>query len=583
MPAGVSRLIAALAMVVASVIVATAVTTAMMTAAMAQALIPPSVQPGREQQRFTEPPPALSQPRGAIISLPSTVAPKGAEHVKLRVKGVSITGVTVYKAEALSPLYADMIGKEVTLAAIYDLAQRITTKYGNDGYVISRAIVPPQQLNPAGATVEIKVIEGYVDAVEWPKGLGTYRDFFSYYTARITAERPANIHTIERYLLLAGDLPGFKFKNSLKPSATHPGAATLIVEIVLFSPLDANGRIDNRGPAGQGPPEMLGSVTINNLLHQHDAATLTYAGPFDTQELKYVYGQYSQVLLPEGLTWFVDASDGWGHPGTPELEALDYRTKSTVFETGLTYPIVRTRERNLSVTGLWFMSHNEGVILDMPTLPPSTLDRLRGGRLKVNADWADPWSGLDQVNVIVSQGLHGANSTDNGQPLASRLNGRVDFSKVEVTATRLQPLPANFSLLLSGYGQLAGTPLLNPELCGYGGRVFGRAYDPSELVADECAEALEELRFDVPLGRFAPAQFAGPLHQVQLYGFADQGTLHNLAPDVLTPHNVNAASAGGGLRLGWLDRFTVDVSADKAVEGPRNDWRYFVVFTAKNR
>jgi hemolysin activation/secretion protein len=569
MPTG--RLIAALALLVVA------------TAAVAQPVVPPSVSPGREQQRFTEPTPALSQPGGATISLPSTVAPKGAERIMVKVHGIHITGVTIYKPEDLAPLYADMIGHEVSLAAVYDLAQRITTKYGNDGYVISRAIVPPQQLNPGGATIEIQVIEGYVDKVEWPHELDKFRDFFSYYTARIIAQRPANIHTIERYLLLAGDLPGFKFKNSLKPSATNQGAATLIVEIVAFNPLDANARVDNRGPKGQGPLEFLGSVTVNNLLRMHDAATVTYAGPFKTEELKYIYGQYSQVLMAEGLVWFFDGSSGWGRPGTPELQLLDYHTKSTVFETGLTLPIIRTRERNFSVTALGFVSHNEGVILDMPQLPPSTLDRLRGGRLKANADWADPWSGINQINVTLSQGLHVFDSTDNGQPLASRLNGRVDFSKLEATLTRLQPLPANFSVLLAGYGQLAGTPLLNPELCGYGGRVFGRAFDPSQLVADECVEGLGELRFDVPFGSALPPAMAKPLTQMQLYGFADKGWLHNLAPDVLTPRSFNAASAGGGLRLGWLDMISADFSADKAVEGPRNDWRFFFVLSAKTK
>ena len=214
---------------------------------------------------------------------------------------------------------------------------------------------------------------------------------------------------------------------------------------------------------------------------------------------------------------------------------------------------------------------------------PSTLDRLRGFRLKTNADWADPLMGIDQVNVTVSQGLQSVGSTDNVQPLASRLNGRVDFSKLEATLTRVQQLPANFSILGAAYGQLAGTPLLNPELCGYGGRVFGRAYDPSELVADECVETLGELRLDLPVASLMPSFLAKPLTQVQLYGFSDWGSLHNLAPDVLTPRNVNAASAGGGLRLGWFDLFTADLSADKAVEGPRNDWRFFFVLSAKNR
>jgi len=58
--------------------------------------------------------------------------------------------------------------------------------------VLSRAIVPPQEFNPKGATVRIQVIEGWVNKVEWPKKLSRYRDFFSDYATRITTERPAN-------------------------------------------------------------------------------------------------------------------------------------------------------------------------------------------------------------------------------------------------------------------------------------------------------------------------------------------------------------------------------------------------------
>ena len=514
MRSAVCRATAALALVVVT------------TAAMAQPVVPSSVQPGREQQRFNEPPPPQAQPGGQAISLPSTVAPKGADQMFVLVRDVHIDGATVYKQDEFAPLSADLIGHRVTLQAIYDLAQKITTKYGNDGYVISRAIVPPQQLDPGGATVHIKVIEGYVDKVEWPHAVDKYRDFFSYYTMRITAERPANIHNIERYLLLAGDLPGLKFKNSLKPSAANQGAATLIVELIGESLVDWAARLDNRGPPGQGPDEFLASVTANNLLRMHDAFTLTYAGPFKTEELKYIYGQYSQVLIAEGLSFFVDASDGWGRPSLGpafQLVAPDYRTKSAVFETGLTFPWLRTRERNLSTTLLGFASNNEAFTPLVPNFAPSSNDRLRGGRLKVNGDWADPFNGINQVNVIVSKGVQGLGSTSNGQLLASRINGRVDFSKVEATVTRVQQLPANFSVLIAAYGQYAGTALLNPELCGYGGRVFGRAFDPSNLVADECAETLGELRFDVPGMGVMPKQ----LTQVQLYGFTDWGTLHN--------------------------------------------------------
>src|SRR5580700_8884908 len=103
-------------------------------------VIPPSAQPGRERERFAVPQAPRAQPSGLSISLPSTTAPPGAEKIKIIVRAVHIEGSTVYRAEQLAPLYKDLVGHEVTLTAVYDVARRITEKYGGDGYVLSRGI-----------------------------------------------------------------------------------------------------------------------------------------------------------------------------------------------------------------------------------------------------------------------------------------------------------------------------------------------------------------------------------------------------------------------------------------------------------
>src|SRR6516164_2856270 len=270
-------------------------------------IVPPSDQPGRERERFERPPVPLAQP--------GIEAPPGAAETKLVIRQIRIVGATVYSDAQLAQLYADLVGKTVTLQAVYDLAQRITAKYGGDGYVLSRAIVPVQELDPNGAVVKIQVVEGYIETVEWPPQLSAYRDFFSYYAARITAERPVNIRTIERYLLLAGDLPGLKFKNSIKPHPSKVGAAILVVEVTQ-KPVDFFARVDNRGTPAQGPLEYLTSTTFNNLFGGHEALTLTAAGAFKTRELQYYAANYRQVLTGEGLTYFATASYGFGHPGT---------------------------------------------------------------------------------------------------------------------------------------------------------------------------------------------------------------------------------------------------------------------------
>ncbi len=515
--------------------------------------------------------------------LPSTAPPSGADKLTVSIRGICIKGGTVYTKDDLAPLYQDLVGHKVPVTALYDLAKRITAKYGSDGYVLSRAIVPPQALSPHGATPCIKIVEGYVDNVEWPAAVAQYRDFFTEYTAKITAQRPTNVRTIERYLLLAGDLPGLHFNASLKPSKTHEGAATLVVEVVV-KPLDAFGRFDNRGTPSRGPNEFLLGATANNLLRQHEAFSFSWADTVpNTKELEYYAANYRQVLTAEGLYAFVNASYGYGYPGN--LQLLSFRTKSTVVEAGLSDPVIRTRERNLTLTGLAFMS--DSLSDDNPAntgVMPFNADRLRGLRFKADGDWADRFLGINQVNVTYSQGFHAFGASNNNAALTdqvptSRQFGRVDFEKIEATLSRTQPLIGRLSAFASIYGQYAFTPLLVPEQCGYGGRFFGRGFDPSELLGDHCLEGLVELRYDLP-------KFAASIDQIQLYAFADYGRLWLLAPAQNDPSfgtsaNITAVSAGGGVRVSLLTHYTADFSVAKAIEGTRDDTRFFFILGAK--
>jgi hemolysin activation/secretion protein len=530
-------------------------------------VIPPSEQPGRERFRFTEPPAPRAEPVGPRVSLPGTVAPEGAEKIRLKILGIKIEGATVYGPEQLKLLYQDMIGQEVALSAIYDLAQRITAKYGNDGYVLSRAIVPPQNLTKGGAVIRVQVIEGYVDKVVWPASLTRFRNFFAEYEAKIIADRPANVRTIERYLLLAGDLPGLKFSTSLKASEKNPNAATLLVE-TTYKPVEAMARIDNRGTPARGPLQYLGSVTANNLQGIHDAFTLTYAGVVPTQELNYISAAYRQVLTAEGLAAFVNVSYGFGHPGTAQLELLNYKTKTLYGDAGLSYPWIRGREKNLALSALVFGSDSDSDVLNSRF----NEDRIRGTRVKVDADMADAWRGINQLNVTFSQGINGLDSSLNGNPLASRADGRVDFTKIEGTLSRIQPVFGPISMYLAGYGQYATTSLLSPEQCGFGGRFFGRAYDPSQLLGDSCYMGNAELRLDLP-GFWN-------VSQAQLYGFTDGAELFTRDPAGF-PSWQHAASAGFGVRFGWLDYVNADLTIAKAIDGPRDDTRFFFAVTGK--
>jgi POTRA domain-containing ShlB-type protein len=208
-------------------ILAWAIVAGFSTAAPAQG-IPSSVQPGHERQLFTEPPKILSRPATPLVQIPATLGPATAAKVRLRIKSIAIEGSTVYSKDDFKPLYADLIGREVTAADIYGLAAKISTKYGQDGYLVARAVVVPQAVNAKAAAIRIRVVEGYIERIEWPAEAARYRDLFTPCLDTIKAERPARTKTLERCLLLASDLPGLKFSRRARTRTAAPFSSSAL-------------------------------------------------------------------------------------------------------------------------------------------------------------------------------------------------------------------------------------------------------------------------------------------------------------------------------------------------------------------
>src|SRR5207248_4994865 len=67
-------------------------------------------------------------------------------------------------------------------------------------------------------------------------------------------------------------------------------------------------------------------------------------------------------------------------------------------------------------------------------------------------------------------------------------------------------------------------------ICSYGGRFFGRAFDPSQLIGDRCWAVLGELRYDIPTT-------IKQLTRAQLYAYADHGQIDNIDPARGTPRS----------------------------------------------
>src|SRR6185503_3346305 len=113
------------------------------------------------------------------------------------------------------------------------------------------------------------------------------------------------------------------------------------------------------------------------------------------------------------------------YPGTQALTDINFRTRSTYIEGGASYPIIRSRERNLTLSATTFMSDNYS-FSNFSETDPFNVDRLRGVRGKADFDFADKWGGTNQFSSTFSQGIDGFGSTTNDNVFRSRSNGKVN-------------------------------------------------------------------------------------------------------------------------------------------------------------
>lgn len=143
------------------------------------------------------------------------------------------------------------------------------------------------------------------------------------------------------------------------------------------------------------------------------------------------------------------------------------------------------------------------------------------------------------INATLTQGLGILGASSDGARNLSRAEAQSDFTKLELSASRLQTLDDDWSALVQASGQIASGPLYASEEFGYGGQIYGRAYDSSEVVGDGGAEAAIELRYT----GFRTMQ---PIN-VEPFVFYDYGFVTN--EDAAQANFDSLSSAGGGVRF----------------------------------
>jgi len=501
--------------------------------------LPGAVQPGHDRP--------LPQPQSTPPNFDFSVeaphrspVPRAVDEIKFKLVDIRIEGAKTLPASQFRPLYQGMIGKEISLANIFDVADGIEKEYREAGYVLIRAYVPPQHVSDGIFTIH--VVEGYVESTAVEGASPATQRIVKSYLDPVLHQRPLRLTTVERALLMANDVPGVAATGVLRPAASVPGASDLVVTVTqpqVTGSLSAN----NRGSHFSGIWTVTGAAQYNDIFGGDELdASLTMA-PHALQQQLSGQARYRTILNDDGLIGSLIGGISHGAP-SGSIGGAEIRTDSWAIGPRLTYPLIRTRAQSLSLDGGFTVQEAKVKILGAPV----SHDNWRVLDVGLTYTSSNLLSGAFSSTIDVAQGLPIFGASSNHSPNLS-LFGRSVFTKATglLRYTNTSLLPENFSFAITGTGQYAANPLITGEQMLFGGTQIGRGYDPGAITGDSGIGGDFELRYDT---RYSDWDIRG----IEPYAFFDAAKVWNRArpPAAGIPlGDFDIASTGIGVRF-WL-------------------------------
>ena len=532
--------------------------------------VPSVAEPQRLDKRFEQPkvPGSVMEPE--VPEAKSYKPSKDLKKIRFILKKIVVKGSTVYSHNAFRRWQKRFIDKKVSLALIYRFAEKITTKYRNDGYLLSRAIVVPQNIK--NGVVTIQIVEGYIGNLKIRGPVKGSKMFLKSYGKALLRSSPLKAKDLERYLLLIDDLPGVSVESVLVPSKNEPGASELILTL-KHKDMDSNAGIDNRGTKFNGPIQMRAGTNTNSVLGFYDRFGIQGVLTSNPDELLFFNGFGEMPVSSEGTKIFISGSFSKSQPGST-LKQFKVEGNSNTFTVRASHPFIRSRGKNLKGY-LGFTSRNSKTDLLNENI---TDDRLRILKLGMAYDFVDRLRGVNLFSFGLSKGMNIMDASGPGSLKLSRADGRSDFTKLSGDILRLQELGSGWSLLTGVGWQYAFDSLLSSEEFGLGGPQYVRAYDPSEVTGDH------GIAFKLELQKGVKTNW-NYLKSLQSYLYFDHGTVALRNTTAVQDSSSSLTAVGLGMRGNinkWLSGYIEvgqPLSGDVSAEG-NSDPRFFFSLNA---
>ncbi|MET4174163.1 hemolysin activation/secretion protein [Bradyrhizobium sp. LA6.1] len=493
-----------------------------------------------EQESLSRPPvtlPAVGRPNTGGDTKPQFV-----------LRGIDVSGAQAIPRDRIAAAYQPYLGKKVSQADLAAIAGAISDLYRADGFHLSRAIVPPQDI--ADGRVRIQVIEGAIVQAEL-KGDGAEQFGVRPMLGPVLAEQPSRLATLERQLFLINSGPGIRITDTaLEEIGGATGRFRLIVHLKTWHVFSSVG-LDNLGSSSVGPWQTYATGAFNSYLTPGDTLAVNLSTiANDPRELGFARLSYDAPVGVDGVRLGASVLYSAVRPGDARRLDSDITTTEAFELRASTMPFM-SQSSALTLTLAGTFSN----VSEHDLYGPWYNDHIRTASLTADYRLQDRFGGTNFATLTYRQGLDIFGASHFDDDLLSRDGAASNFSVLDLWFTRYQTLNDAWSLKLSAASQTASRPLFISQQFYLGGAAFGRGYGAAEISGDNGLAGSLELRFDQKLNfRYWTGY--------QLYAFGDAGAVWN--DGYRLSDGLSLTSAGAGVRFFLPD----DLQADLGVAVP---------------
>lgn len=515
------------------------------------------------------------------ISTPSQNQLPLASLVYLR--GVQIEGGTVYEFEDIAEQFTGLINRTVTLKDILAVTEAITKRYQDDGYALSYAYLPQQNLLSGEITVVL--VEGYISEHEMRGEIGPVADRVRAMAQPMLRERPLTRATFDRYTALMSQIPGVTLAASVAPPKTTDGAVTLVTEARRRA-FDATASIQK--DTGDDLQVIASAISNSQTSVGEQIAVTTLLPPGKDNE-RYLRLDYSQYLSNNGTRLQTYVS-GYKSEPTDSLiriqpnAAFDYSSrKNNRASIGVSHPFQISNKQIVTGVARLYGVDDERKYDLLVTTPPSVINNALKQTSKVRAlalegDWRQAQN--KQMRVLsagVYQGMNTLGAKSELDLVGTRVKDRIDL---DFTRVRLSGLQSNnygdaWQGVVSGAAYWSGDSLPESEQVIFGDRNFARGYPSDQAYGDKGWGAGYELGYSIKLDE-------NWLRLVQPYAAVDAArSWYNLSESGNTS---SLSSAALGVRIADKKFYNLGLEVarplgDKAIDSRDRSVRYGVTLS----